>query len=174
MFSWNLLLRIWLKAWYNTCQFGLLNNNESDHLQLVERVILSERAVEKRQLAQLLPPQLILAARLRDRLVHDLAHLCARVLHNVVRGARDKGVQQLVLARQRLSILVADFALLDGASAPYDDLGVGVLLEQLECGASGADKQAHEVYFRVIILRYEHLVDHLFVLKRLLNKTIKF
>ena len=83
-----------------------------DLLELGEAVVLAQRAVEQRQLAQLLSPQVVLLLGNLDSLLNNVFDL-ERGLRDIVWiGCSDVGVQRLVLAWHRLTVFPTNLALL--------------------------------------------------------------
>lgn len=121
-------------------------------------VSLSKSSVEKRQLPQLVPPQVVLAFGHVDSLLDDLVDLGYGFLDGLGVHGGHVGVQRLVFTRQRLAVLATHLALLDRALAPNDDLGTRLFFHRFEGIASGSNEQPDKVDFRVLVLRNHYFV----------------
>ncbi|GMR49822.1 hypothetical protein PMAYCL1PPCAC_20016, partial [Pristionchus mayeri] len=122
-------------------------------------VLRTHRAVEQRQLSQLERAQVVLTVGHLAGLRDDRLDLIAGDLDAVTVWSRHVRVQRLVLARERLTVLPRQLALLDRALASDDNLRPALSLERLQRIAPGADEQSDEVEVRVVVLRYPHLVE---------------
>ena len=120
-------------------------------------LIVAQRAVERRQLAQLCA--LVLVALLIHR-PEQLAHHLCRLLRYLHRVRRNEHVQLLILAGVGLHVPPCrGAALLDAALAAQCDFGARLALHALLCVATRADNEPDEVVAREFLDRHGNLQD---------------
>lgn len=119
---------------------------------------LPKSSVQLSQLSELHPTKIVVTFRNFDALPDDILDPIDGLLHRFRITSRDKSVQWFVLTWQRLAILTAHFAFLDGTLATDYDLGTGVLFHGLEGIATWSNQQTDKVDVRMLFLRDEHLV----------------
>lgn len=93
-----------------------------------------------------------------DTLTDDVFDFVHCLAHRLWIGGGNESMQWFILARQRLAILSAHFALLHRSLAANYDLGARILLHSLERVASRPDEQAHKIDVRVLLLWNQHFV----------------
>lgn len=121
-------------------------------------IVLTECAIELRQLTQLHATQIIVTLGHFNALPNDILNLVHSLAHRLRIGRCDEGMQRFILPRQRLTILATHFSLLDRTLAAYNNLGSGVLLHGLERITTWTNQETHKIDVRMLLLWYQHLI----------------